>query len=127
MRRRRLKSKRMRVDAEATAAMKYLDRRSYRLLDGREFVFGKDSSKRRQEIYERDMGMCQIKLPHVCPGRVLYLGGEWHHVKPKWKGGDDSLANGVWSCRRGHEAAHNRQPKWTRDRTAAIAKGLNTE
>lgn len=97
--------------------MKYADKDSYIHLDGREFLFGEDKSKRRAEIYQRDMGMCQInqkKWPHKCPGRVLWFGGEWHHVRSKARGGDDSLANGVWACRAGHRAAHNREPhlKW---------------
>lgn len=92
-------------------------KRSHYTIDGREFLFGKDKSERRGQIYERDMGMCQIsqaKYPHKCPGRVLWFGGEWHHVRTRGRGGDDSIANGVWACRAGHKAAHGREPrlKW---------------
>jgi len=104
---------RTRVDREATAKMQFLHRDSYIHLDGREFLFGADKSKRHDEIRDRVGGFCQLACSTVRRvANYVWATGEWHHDPPKSKGGDDSLQGGKWACRPCHRAAHNREPKF---------------
>jgi hypothetical protein len=93
------------VDRELTASMGYKDSRSYRTLHGQEFLFGKDKTARRHAIYRRCRGRC-----FACGKWTPFEGGEWEHRIPLGDGGDDSLANGRWSCKSGcNQRRHQRE------------------
>lgn len=99
-----------------TAERKFRDKRSKVgiRLDGREFekLFGIDKELRREEIRERAKNHCED-----CGVLLLPWQGEWHHIRSRGCGGDDSLANGLWLCgpespNRCHRKKHPR-PRWT--------------
>ncbi len=76
------------VDPDLTRARGFSDRRSYVTLDGKEFLFGVDVGHRRNEVYERDRGICQL-----CGSPVAMDYWEMDHRLSRGKGGDDSLGN----------------------------------
>lgn len=98
--------KRHAVDQEATDAAHFEDARSYVTHHGEQFLFGADMRNRRQEVYERDQGICG-----GCRKRVGWNYGQMHHVKHRGRGGSDDLANLAWSCSCCHRSEHP-QVKW---------------
>lgn len=97
----RMSRKAHNVDREATEAKHFEDERSYLTHDGEEFLFGADMRNRRQEVYDRDGGVCR-----GCKKRVSWSWGQAHHVKHRGRGGSDSLGNLVWSCADCHSKEH---------------------
>jgi hypothetical protein len=98
-------------DIQRTAEAKFQDKRSYWTHAGHEFLFGDDVRQRRAEIFERDKGLCQLKVSKDC---IRYPGwyGHLHHIK----GGntDDRCwdkENLLWVCRHCHVEIHPRV-KW---------------
>jgi hypothetical protein len=67
-------------DRQATAEARFQDSRSYVKHDGHQYLFGDDVTQRRSEIYERDKGMCQLRISKRC---IAYPGwhGHLHHVE----------------------------------------------
>ena len=87
------------VDVELTASMGYKEpwepgkkRGSYRTIFGQEFLVGADKTARRWEVYKRHKGRC-----FGCGRWTSFEDGDWDHVLPLSKGGDDSLENGRWA------------------------------
>jgi hypothetical protein len=69
------------IDREKTQAAEFLDHRSYWNQNGHVYLHGKDVEIVRLRIYERDNGICQLRLPG-CKGRADWdYGGEMHHIK----------------------------------------------
>ena len=97
------------LDHALTASMGYADKRSYRTIHGKEFLFGMDKSDRRAEIYQRDYGTCSY-----CGCFAGWDAGEWHHDPPLSKGGDDSMDGGKWTCRPCHRREDGRNVRWSR-------------
>jgi hypothetical protein len=77
----------------------YKDKNSFVSLDGREFLCGLDWENRKLELAARDKGSCHWNMCGK-PSRHP------HHMKPKGKGGDDSLANLILVCEEHHKEAH---------------------
>jgi hypothetical protein len=101
------------VDLERTEAARFEDERSYVTHSGHEFLFGVDVRNRREEIYERDKGECQIRLLG-CTRR------------PGWNGHMDHIEGGNtdrrcwcrhnlrWACAACHSKKHVRV-LWTKN------------
>lgn len=106
-------------DIERTAASHFLDVggskrrrcRSYWTLAGHVYLFGIDASLRRLEIFERDLGCCQIQGEN-CLGPFVGWDGHLHHIKG---GNTDDRCwcphNLQWTCANCHREAHVR-PKF---------------
>jgi hypothetical protein len=90
----------MKRDPEATAAAKFLDKRSYVSLDGHEFLFGPDMEKRRYEVIERDHQHCVL-----CGWLASHDFGEIDHIKKRSQGGCECLHNLQTLCARCHRGA----------------------
>lgn len=109
----------MRADRELTAAMKFLDPRSFigqRIHPGTThqccYLRGKDVGPARQAIYERDKGLCQ-----TCQRFSDSDDGEMHHIQ----GGlglqrCSCPENLEWICGPCHRAKHVRV-MWTHRKT----------
>ena len=97
------------LDHALTASMGYADKRSYRTIHGKEFLFGEDKTRRRAEIFERDKFRCVF-----CGTYVGWEYGQWHHVPALSRGGHDGLEVGFTACSSCHAKEHNREPKWSR-------------
>jgi len=100
------------IDREATRLAKFLDARSFRSLDGHDYLKGKDITLRRREVFARDYGKCQVCLRN---GRSNHIGrqeGEMHHVQGGLVGRHDDLENLEWVCRFHHRMSHV-QVRWT--------------
>lgn len=94
----------MRVNAEETRKREFLDHRSHVHNNGHIYLFGRDVQIVRLRIYERDKGICQLRLAN-CKGFADWdSGGEMHHLN----GGlglqrcwcDHNLAWVCFSCHR---------------------------
>jgi hypothetical protein len=88
----------------------FLDSRSYVSLKGHEYLAGKDTERRRREIYDRDQGFCQLKL-EGCSVWAGWEQGEWDHVISGLVGrcdckGDGKGHGGRWVCRNCHRRRH---------------------
>jgi hypothetical protein len=98
--------KRHDCDSEATETAHFEDSRSYITHDGHQFLFGPDITNRRQEVYDRDRGICR-----GCRKPVGWSWGHMHHVLHRGKGGSDDLENLAWACPTCHGKEHL-QVKW---------------
>jgi 5-methylcytosine-specific restriction endonuclease McrA len=96
------------VDLERTEAARFEDPRSYVTHEGHEFLFGNDVRNRRQEVFDRDRGICggckklvgwnYFHMHHrqggnvgrcTCMHNLEVLCPSCHaneHVQPKWGG-----------------------------------------
>ena len=72
----RMTRKAHRVDRDATEAANFVDKRSYITHEGHQFLFGADLRERRQEVYDRDKGICQGR---DCGKRVSWNVAHMHH------------------------------------------------
>ena len=98
-------------DEIETVKRAYLDPRSFAAKDGREFLMGEDWLVRRHEAWERSGGFCEEPGCNRCLSEET---GEPHHEKFRSKGGDDSLANIRFVCRRCHRSKHpEKELQWT--------------
>lgn len=80
------------------------------------------SAKTQAQAFERAHGKCEGCGGLLMPGRY-----EIHHIKPRWKGGDDSLENARCLCGPCHlaaEADHDFEGKRQADRKAKVKRGL---
>jgi 5-methylcytosine-specific restriction endonuclease McrA len=92
----------------------FLDPRSFISRDGREFLYGEDTSVRRNEIWERSGGFCEEPGCNRCIDEETM---EMHHIRHKSKSGDDSKANLRACCRRCHRKHHSdREPRFGENR-----------
>ena len=112
--------KRHKFDPAATAAMGYRDKRSYRTIHGKEFLFGEDIVLRRAEVYTRDKGICQMCGQEPFPKWAWEL----DHIEAHSKGGDDSMENlrvlcGRFSNNMCHIKRHGREVRWHRNTVQA--------
>lgn len=94
------------VDQEATEARHFESPDSYVTHNGEEFLFGADMRNRRQEVYDRDGGICR-----GCKKAASWSWGHMHHIKHRGRGGSDDLVNLAWSCADCHGKEHLRV-KW---------------
>lgn len=99
------------IDHEATRSAHFEDPRSFRGLDGHDYLKGADIMLRRWKVYERDLGLCQ---PCLRKGRKNFVGwdGDLHHKQGGLVGRHDDLSNLEWSCRPCHQREHV-QVQWT--------------
>jgi hypothetical protein len=89
------------VDRDATATSRFQDKRSYVRTDGHEFLFGEDVRNRRQEIYDRDLGICQ-----GCGLRVSYTEFHMHHKQGGLVGRCTCMHNLETLCAKCHWNEH---------------------
>lgn len=100
------------VDPLATQQRYFLDPRSFISRDGRNFLAGEDVSVRRHEAWERCGGFCEEPGCNRCIDEETC---HMHHVKPRSKGGDESLNNLQILCGRCHKRKHaDRNPQWSK-------------
>jgi hypothetical protein len=95
--------------AEAKRTKRFRCKNSFISTDGREFLASGDWTRRVKEMYQRDDGVCQFRLPVTPKGEILICGlfaHHPHHIKHKGEGGDDSLGNLVSLCWKHHEQMH---------------------
>lgn len=95
------------LDRERTETARFQDKRSYWTNSGHEFLFGDDVRNRRQEIYDRDKGLCQ-----GCGGRVNWIDGHMHHIKGGLVGRCSCMHNLAWLCGACHQKEHV-QLRWS--------------
>jgi 5-methylcytosine-specific restriction endonuclease McrA len=60
----------------------------------------------RRECYERDEGICQLRLSANCWRSASWEHGHMHHKRHRSLGGKDVLENVAWSCPPCHAAHH---------------------
>jgi len=115
-------------DREATAAMGFLDHRSY-VRKLKQFRFGKDMETLRRSAFERSKGFCEQRINGVlgarCQRNISWETLELDHQPSLAQGGDDSLEGVVASCRRCHQRRHNRQVK--SDRAEHLGKQVSLD
>jgi hypothetical protein len=95
----------------------FVDKRSWRSIDGHDLLFGVDKSARRTQIYQRDKSICQIcKRP--APGGCS---GEWRHLANEHNGFKrcDCMEGGEWAHHACHFAADHPGVQWTKKTQAA--------
>lgn len=93
-----------RKDPLETTRRGFLDPRSFMSRDGREFLYGEDTSVRRHMVWERCGGFCEMPGCNRCiTEETMHM----HHDKPRSKGGDESMRNLVASCFRCHKRFHS--------------------
>src|SRR5271170_2753390 len=99
------------IDPLETLSRCFLDPRSFISRDGRQFLYGEDTSVRRHEIWERSGGFCE-KMG--CNRNISEETGHMHHIKHRSRGGDESMQNLEALCGRCHKKEHSdREPQWT--------------
>jgi hypothetical protein len=113
----------MKRDVQATEAKHFFSPKSYVDKQGREVLYGLDWRQRKGELWDRARGLCeeivgwdddteenpgQFDIPVRCKSE----GHDPHHVRPRSKGRDDSLANLKLLCRMHHELLDKRKPMW---------------
>lgn len=109
-----------RRDTEATRKQDFLDNRSYVHNNGHIFLFGRDVEIARLRIYERDRGICQLKL-EGCKGFSDWDFGELEHeqggfgLQRCWC--DHNLR---WSCGSCNARKHGRFARWTKHSDVAV-------
>lgn len=99
-------------DVEATKDRHFHHRRSFVSTDGHDILFGmEDKKSRRQDIYERAHGRCELNLAPACKGFVNWnsrgLEG-WAHldIEPH-RLHCDCASNGAAACDPCHRWFHN--------------------
>jgi hypothetical protein len=99
------------IDREKTQAAEFLDHRSYWNQNGHVYLHGRDVEIVRLRIFERDNGICQLRLPG-CKGRADWEWGDLEHeqgglgLKRCWC--DHNLR---WSCKPCHRKKDGRFPR----------------
>jgi hypothetical protein len=64
----------------------------------------------RFQVFTRSGGECEL-----CAAPITQSGGHMHEQKHRGQGGEISLENSVFICRRCHADAHSdRAPRWTK-------------
>jgi len=108
------------VDNEAKKRLGYTDPRSKVRPDGSEILYGKDWSRRKQELWDRAQGRCEQFVP-VNFGQVTIREEQCrseahdpHHLIKRSKKRDDRLANLRALCRLHHDLLDSRKVKWTK-------------
>ena len=84
------------------------DKRSFISLDGHSILYGVDKTRRREEVYARDNGQCQ-----VCRKFVSREGAELDHVKGGLTGRCDCSGNLQILCGPCHRQKHV-QVQWAK-------------
>lgn len=104
------------IDPLATIGRGFLDPRSFVSRDGRQFLYGEDTSVRRHEVWERCGGFCEKMGCNRCISEET---SHMHHMRPRSKGGDESFGNLQMLCARCHKKEHSdREVRWTVNETA---------
>lgn len=104
-------------DPLGTISKCYLDPRSFVSRDGREFLYGEDTSVRRHMVWERCGGFCERQDCNRCISEETF---HMHHKKPRSKGGAENLDNLEALCTRCHKFMHrDRDLRWTKQESAA--------
>jgi len=109
------------VEKAETKHRRFMDRRSFVGQDGHEYLRGLDVSKRRDEVFERDRGICQQCVREGFEPIDSYCSwtlGQMHHRQGGLVGRCDCLHNLEWICWAHHRDKHVR-PKWTKDLQAS--------
>lgn len=89
------------IDHESTAELGFVDDRSFRSIDGHDYLKGDDIRSRRQEVYDRDKGICR-----KCYTPVSWSYGHMDHVVGGLVGRCDCMHNVQWLCPDCHRAKH---------------------
>lgn len=96
-------------NAEATKAQNFLDPRSYVRLDGAQFIFGRDMTNRRREVWERDgrkCVYCETPVVFEWDWTVRPDAMELNHRRSRGLGGDDRIENLETICHGCHVIRH---------------------
>lgn len=100
------------VDRERTEAARFLDSRSYWTNSGHEYLFGADAMKRRDEVYDRDQGICQAR---GCGKWVRRDLAHMHHRQGGLVGRCWCMHNLEIQHGRCHLSGEHVQVKWTKN------------
>lgn len=98
--------KRLDVNWEVTRAFAFRDKRSVVTFEGRMELHGKDMSRMRELVLERDSYMC-VTCTSQLDLQIDHILSKGQHPR------DDRPMNLQTLCRTCHQAKHNRDPKWT--------------
>ena len=90
------------VDPERTREANFADRRSYVTLFGKEYRFGQDMRRIREEVHARDGGRC-VECGKPQSLFEMHLD---HFRVTRGRGGDDSRGNLRTLCAKCHMASH---------------------
>jgi hypothetical protein len=99
------------LDHERTEDANFVDPRSYWTNSGHEYLFGADASKRREEVYERDQGICQAR---GCGRRVSWDAAHMHHRQGGLVGRCWCKHNLEIQCPKCHLVNEHVQVMWTK-------------
>jgi hypothetical protein len=93
----------------------FVDKRSWRSIDGHDLLRGADKSARRTEIAQRDNFICQICGDDAFP-RADRGDGEWRHLANEHNGFKrcDCMEGGEWAHHACHFAADHPGVQWTK-------------
>lgn len=98
-------------DPMETVSRCFLDPRSFISKDGRQFLYGEDTSVRRHEVWERCGGFCEM---NGCNRPITEESMHMHHDKERSRGGDESMGNLVAACAPCHKRFHKaRDTRWS--------------
>ena len=88
-------------DIPGTKAAKFLDKRSFRSIDGHDLLFGADKGVRRQQIMDRDGQNCRVCGAHALERLGM---GEWRHLENEHNNFRrcDCMEGGQWA----HHSCH---------------------
>lgn len=104
----------MKRDVQRTAEAKFKDKRSYWSREGHLYVRGKDVGPVRDRIFERDRGICQLRISWACWGAMDKGMCHLEHLvgglglKRCWC--DHNLRISCPPC---HRIKDGRAPRWT--------------
>jgi len=98
-----------------TAAANFHCGDSFIAVDGKEYLAGKDWEIRKNELYARCRGECELKTSPKCWGWFTRKKMHPHHIAKGRIGRHDGLDNLKASCWACHETQHpEKQPRWSK-------------
>lgn len=103
-------------DNTETAARNFHCQDSFVGIDGHEYLAGRDWQIRKDELYARCRGECELKTSPQCWGWFTRKKMHPHHIVKGRIGRHDGLDNLLAACFPCHRAAHpEKQVRWSRD------------
>jgi hypothetical protein len=97
-------------DPKAKIDRGYRCRDSFVRPDGSEVLFGNDWRRRKQQLFKRAGGQCELCEMYFSDRNEMHP----HHLRHRWPDRDDRLENLQALCYWCHREAHaDREPRWT--------------